>query len=158
MDKELYIKRRNMIKEITKTNITIKNLKLFLKENEEFFKNKESLEALKNIKTYLENIKQKEEKLREEYTQTQINMRANCNHEIILIDDYKNLECPICDLPVLKNETHNTELIIKVNITPQYYKEKISQELEQTPISLLEQKLKQEINENKIKILKRKYK
>ena len=91
MDKELYIKRRNMIKEITKTNITIKNLKLFLKENEEFFKNKESLEALKNI-------------------------------------------------------------------NPQYYKEKISQELEQTPISLLEQKLKQEINENKIKILKRKYK
>ncbi len=60
MDKELYIKRRNMIKGITKTNIIARNLTLFLKENEDFFQNKESLEALKNIKNYLEKIKQKE--------------------------------------------------------------------------------------------------
>ena len=67
MNKELYIKRRNLKKEIIKIKITINTLTSFLKENEEFFKNKNSLKALKNIKIYLENTKQKLKNLNEEY-------------------------------------------------------------------------------------------
>ena len=42
MNKELYIKRRNLKKEIIKITIKITTLTSFLKENEKFFKNKNS--------------------------------------------------------------------------------------------------------------------
>ena len=88
-------------------------------------------------------------------------MKNTCKHEIIFIDDYKNLECPICGLPVLENNLQNTKLILKVplpNLITQNYKEKIEETLEHTPINLIEQTLETEIKENKIKVLKRKYK
>lgn len=161
MNKELYIKRRNLKKEIIKIKITINTLTSFLKENEEFFKNKNSLKALKNIKIYLENTNQKLKKLNEEYIKIQKLMKSTCKHEIIFIDDYKNLECPICGLPVLENNLQNTKLILKVplpNLITQNYKEKIEETLEHTPINLIEQTLETEIKEDKIKVLKRKYK
>ena len=161
MDKELYIKRRNLKKEIIKITITITTLTSFLKENEEFFKNKNSLKALKNIKIYLENTNQKLKNLNEKYIKIQKLMKNTCKHEIIFIDDYKNLECPICGLPVLENNLQNTKLILKVplpNLITQNYKEKIEETLEHTPINLIEQTLETEIKENKIKVLKRKYK
>ena len=161
MNKELYIKRRNLKKEIIKIKITINTLTSFLKENEEFFKNKNSLKALKNIKIYLENTKQKLKNLNEEYIKIQKLMKNTCKHEIIFIDDYKNLECPICGLPVLENNLQNTKLILKVplpNLITQNYKEKIEETLEHTPINLIEQTLETEIKEDKIKVLKRKYK
>ena len=159
MNKELYIKRRNLKKEIIKIKITITTLTSFLKENEEFFKNKNSLKALKNIKIYLENKKLKN--LNEEYIKILKLMKNTCKHEIIFIDDYKNLECPICGLPVLENNLQNTKLILKVplpNLITQNYKEKIEETLENTPINLIEQTLETEIKEDKIKVLKRKYK
>ncbi len=161
MNKELYIKRRNLKKEIIKIKITINTLTSFLKENEEFFKNKNSLKALKNIKIYLENTNQKLKNLNEEYIKIQKLMKSTCKHEIIFIDDYKNLECPICGLPVLENNLQNTKLILKVplpNLITQNYKEKIEETLEHTPINLIEQTLETEIKEDKIKVLKRKYK
>ena len=161
MNKELYIKRRNLKKEIIKTKITITTLTSFLKENEDFFKNKNSLKALKNIKIYLENTNQKLKNLNEKYIKIQKLMKNTCKHEIIFIDDYKNLECPICGLPVLENNLQNTKLILKVplpNLITQNYKEKIEETLEHTPINLIEQILETEIKENKIKVLKRKYK
>lgn len=161
MNKELYIKRRNLKKEIIKITITITTLTSFLKENEEFFKNKNSLKALKNIKIYLENANQKLKNLNEKYIKIQKLMKNTCKHEIIFIDDYKNLECPICGLPVLENKLQNTKLILKVplpNLITQNYKEKIEETLENTPINLIEQTLETEIKENKIKVLKRKYK
>lgn len=161
MDKELYIKRRNLKKEIIKITITITTLTSFLKENEKFFKNKNSLKALKNIKIYLENTNQKLKNLNEKYIKIQKLMKNTCKHEIIFIDDYKNLECPICGLPVLENNLQNTKLILKVplpNLITQNYKEKIEETLEHTPINLIEQTLETEIKENKIKVLKRKYK
>ena len=161
MNKELYIKRRNLKKEIIKIKITINTLTSFLKENEEFFKNKNSLKALKNIKIYLENTNQKLKNLNEKYIKIQKLMKNTCKHEIIFIDDYKNLECPICGLPVLENNLQNTKLILKVplpNLITQNYKEKIEETLEHTPINLIEQTLETEIKENKIKVLKRKYK
>ena len=144
MNKELYIKRRNLKKEIIKIKITINTLTSFLKENEEFFKNKNSLKALKNIKIYLENTNQKLKNLNEEYIKIQKLMKSTCKHEIIFIDDYKNLECPICGLPVLENNLQNTKLILKVplpNLITQNYKEKIEETLEHTPINLIEQTL-----------------
>ena len=161
MNKELYIKRRILKKEIIKIKITINTLTSFLKENEEFFKNKNSLKALKNIKIYLENTNQKLKNLNEEYIKIQKLMKSTCKHEIIFIDDYKNLECPICGLPVLENNLQNTKLILKVplpNLITQNYKEKIEETLEHTPINLIEQTLETEIKEDKIKVLKRKYK
>lgn len=161
MNKELYIKRRNLKKEIIKIKITITTLTSFLKENEEFFKNKNSLKALKNIKIYLENTNQKLKNLNEEYIKILKLMKNTCKHEIIFIDDYKNLECPICGLPVLENNLQNTKLILKVplpNLITQNYKEKIEETLENTPINLIEQTLETEIKEDKIKVLKRKYK
>lgn len=161
MNKELYIKRRNLKKEIIKITITITTLTSFLKENEKFFKNKNSLKALKNIKIYLENTNQKLKNLNEKYIKIQKLMKNTCKHEIIFIDDYKNLECPICGLPVLENNLQNTKLILKVplpNLITQNYKEKIEETLEHTPINLIEQTLETEIKENKIKVLKRKYK
>ena len=140
MNKELYIKRRNLKKEIIKIKITINTLTSFLKENEEFFKNKNSLKALKNIKIYLENTNQKLKNLNEEYIKIQKLMKSTCKHEIIFIDDYKNLECPICGLPVLENNLQNTKLILKVplpNLITQNYKEKIEETLEHTPINLI---------------------
>ena len=161
MNKELYIKRRNLKKEIIKITITITTLTSFLKENEKFFKNKNSLKALKNIKIYLENTNQKLKNLNEKYIKIQKLMKNTCKHEIIFIDDYKNLECPICGLPVLENNLQNTKLILKVplpNLITQNYKEKIEETLEHTPINLIEQTLETEIKEDKIKVLKRKYK
>ena len=54
MDKELYIKREEQLKKLWEVRSLVLVLEEFLIKNQENFKRKESIEALKKIRSYFE--------------------------------------------------------------------------------------------------------
>lgn len=97
MNKELYIKNKNKVKELKELYYILRNLQSFLKDNEKNFKRENSILALKKIKEYLEK-KEKEYKLLEsDQKNIEKELYYNCNHEIAI--KYSNMpafQCLIC--------------------------------------------------------------
>lgn len=84
MDKELYIKREEQLKKLWEVRSLVSVLEEFLIKNQENFKRKESIEALKKIRSYFE-LKQKEyleidKKEKEIYNK----LYSTCKHEIAI--------------------------------------------------------------------------
>lgn len=98
MDKELYIKREEQLKKLWEVRSLVLVLEEFLIKNQENFKRKESIEALKKIRSYFE-LKQKEyleidKKEKEIYNK----LYSTCKHEVIVKGNCGNpyYQCLIC--------------------------------------------------------------
>ena len=113
MNKELYIKNEKQSKELSKLRYLIRDLQEFLRKNEKNFKRKESIDALKRIKEYLE-LKKKEYTISEKiHKETHKELISACKHEIAI--KYYNMpyyKCLTCnhDLSWI-NEVPKTPLI-----------------------------------------------
>lgn len=97
MNKELYIKRENHLEELNKLRNIVDSLEVFLKENEKIFKRKESINALKTIRTYFENIEKEYKEIKIKYNQLDKELFTTCKHEVaIKYNIYPCYQCLIC--------------------------------------------------------------
>ena len=119
----------NLKMKIEKLKMKIKQLKKeitlidkFLIDKSKYYKNKESILAIKEIKKIFDNKIEQEEKLLEELSQLESQIERSCNHEIIISDKYNNF-CAICkaliiDIPdttILSIEVSNNDYTILIN-------------------------------------------
>ena len=118
MDKELYLKIRKNQKKIYFLENKINQLEGFLKQYERLYETEESIEAIKRIKEY---IKEKKEKLKIIYSEQQeldIKMRTTCEHDILIniSDEFPNHQrCLICGTRSIdwKGQDEKTKVFIK---------------------------------------------
>ena len=115
MDKELYIKREEQLKKLWEVRSLVSVLEEFLIKNQENFKRKESIEALKRIKLYFE-LKQKElleiDKKEKEISNE---LYSTCKHEIAIKGWEGNpyYQCLICG----HNSIEPINSLISIDVT-----------------------------------------
>lgn len=115
MGKELYIKREEQLKKLREVRSLVLVLEEFLRNNQENFKRKESIEALKRIREYYE-LKQKEyleidKKEKEIYEE----LYSTCKHEVIVKGNGGNpyYQCLICK----RNSVEPKNSLISIDVT-----------------------------------------
>lgn len=122
MDKELYIKNEKQKKELTEINRIVYTLEKFLVKSENAFQKKESIEALKKIKEFLELKKEETEQHKKIQQETYKELYKTCKHEIAIkysnIPDYRCLVCN-CSLTGERTDTPK-ESLISVDTTDDY--------------------------------------
>lgn len=96
MNKELYIKERELLEKVRSLYSTFNSLREFLNKNEKKFINKKSILALQEIKEYLIILKEQLNKEDKNYKSLQRELISSCKHELVIKDGY-NFVCPICE-------------------------------------------------------------
>lgn len=97
MNKELYLKTKELEKEYYNNYAIVESLKKFLKENKNKFREKESLMALKEISIFLERKEVENKKLYNELNKVKEKFVLSCKHEVVLQNCYgKSYTCAIC--------------------------------------------------------------
>lgn len=131
MNKELYIKNEKQKKELTEISRVVYTLEKFLVKSENKFQNKESIEALKKIKEFLELKKKETEKYKKIQQATYQELYTTCKHEIAIkysnIPDYRCLVCN-CSLTI-EHKDIPKESLIMVDTTNDY---KVAYMIEET--------------------------
>ena len=98
MNKELYIKKQEIINNNRKLSSTVNSLNEFIINNEKIFKKVESIKSLKTIKDYLANIKKELDISDKEYRKISRELICSCEHEIaIKRTRFCSYECLVCD-------------------------------------------------------------
>lgn len=140
MDKELYIKREEQLKKLWEVRSLVSVLEESLINNQENFKRKESIEALKRIKLYFE-LKQKElleidKKEKKIYNE----LYSTCKHEIAIKGWQGNpyYQCLICK----HNFNEPKKSLISIDVTNDfqvgYIIDKIFKDVVQSDKDLME--------------------
>ena len=115
MNKELYIKREEQSKKLSEVRGLVFVLRKFLENNQENFKRKESIEALKRIREYYElknseylEIDKKEKEIYEK-------LYSTCKNEVIVKGDGGNpyYQCLICK----RNFIEPKNSLISIDVT-----------------------------------------
>ena len=120
MNKDKYLEIRKIEKIADNFYIKICKINKFLKDNKDFIKDFDSLEAKEALKTLIEYKKTFGDRMdcfyklaREEV----INHRNGCNHEIVFFDARKGYEsyyCPLCRLHIESDDILDNTLMIGV--------------------------------------------
>lgn len=124
MSKELYIKKKETLKELREISGLVGTLEYFLKENEKNFKREESIKALKRIREYLKEKQEIHNKLEEQFKEQSVELMRICKHGIsIKSRPFSSYHCLMCgknmgekDIPNISVDTTNdyqTEYIIE---------------------------------------------
>lgn len=122
MNKELYIKKENAIKKERKIFCDISNLKEFLKENEENFKEAESIKALQSIKNYL--IKKEEylKGIEQQSKDISKELSSTCKHEIAIKQNpFSGYSCLICNKTLTRDNNMPNNALICVDAVEDYH-------------------------------------
>lgn len=97
MDKELYIKKEKQREKLYKLSSIVDSLDNFLRDNENKFNRKESINALKTIKNFLENKRCEYEETKIKYSELDKKLFTTCKHEVsIKYNIYPSYHCLIC--------------------------------------------------------------
>lgn len=115
MYKELYIKREEQLKKLRGVRSLVLVLEEFLRNNQENFKRKESIEALERIRLYFE-LKQKEYfEIEKEERKICNELYSNCKHEVTIKGDGGNpyYQCLICK----RNSIESKNSLISIDVT-----------------------------------------
>lgn len=96
MNKELYIKERELFEKVSSIYSTIYRLREFLNKNEKKFRDEKSILALKEIKEALTELKEKYDEANKKYKLLERELILSCKHELVIKDGY-NFVCPICE-------------------------------------------------------------
>lgn len=121
MNKDLYIKQEKLIKYFWELSTLIQTLTDFFKENENKFKNDESIKAINRIKVYLESKNKEYYNCKTELKQTEQELHKSCKHEIAIKDDNTFYQCLICNCYLrCQNDIHPKESIICIDVKNDY--------------------------------------
>lgn len=97
MNKELYIKKQEIINNNRKLSSTVNSLNEFIINNEKIFKKIESIKSLKIIKEYLTNIEKDLDISDNECRKISRELICSCEHEIaIKRTKFCSYECLVC--------------------------------------------------------------
>lgn len=113
MNKKLYIKRDNQIKELKKLKIIVDSLESFLKENEKKFKRIESVEALKKIRLFFEKKQKEYLDCENKAKEMDKELYCACSHEVSIKHFNLQYHCLICDHVV-------SDSLISIDISNDY--------------------------------------
>ena len=103
MDIELKEKYKKLHKEYCEVNHNLNKLEYFFNTSGKHYNKSESIEALKKIKEYMEELYNKEEELRKESKLAQIKFQESCEHEIV-IKAPNGKYCACCGRPIFKDD------------------------------------------------------
>ena len=117
MNKELYLKNKELNNKSNQLFDLINSLKKFLDNNESKFKNKESIIALKTIKDYLITKEKELDIVQNNYKNSYVELINTCNHESA-IKNINQYYCLICNRSLGK--TVPKESIISIDAKSDY--------------------------------------
>lgn len=122
MNKDLYLKRESYLKQLNKLRNIVNDLEDFLKENENKFKKKDSIIALKTIKSYFENKKNEYEVIKLRYNKIDKELFKTCKHEVaIKYNIYPSYQCMICGRTLGVNHEIIPEIsLLSIDTTDDY--------------------------------------
>lgn len=112
MHKKYLIERFSMREKSGKLYGVIHDLNEFLYTYENCFKRKESIEALKKIREYIELKEEESTKLHQETKKNEIKLRESCKHEV-LINSKDEIYCSICHRRFKANEINFNCIILE---------------------------------------------
>lgn len=122
MNKELYRSIIENSNELRKLKFVLDSLRLFLKKNENSFKNEESINSLRRIKVYLENVEKDYQRRDLELRRKRLLLYSTCEHEVAI----KSIEgagcrCLICNKSFSWcDNIFPNEVSISVDVTRDY--------------------------------------
>jgi len=119
MNKELYLNREKYLEQLNKLRNIVDVLEVFLKENETFFKRKESINALKTIRTYFKNKENEYEEIKIKYNELDKELFTTCKHEVAIKSNiYPWYQCLICGRTLGVNHEIIPEIsLLSIDIT-----------------------------------------
>ena len=158
MNKELYIKKQEIINNNRKLSSTVNSLNEFITNNEKIFKQIESIESLKIIKEYLTNIEKDLDISDNECRKISRELICSCEHEIaIKRTSFCSYECLVCgrvfgsDISLISIDTNNDyEIEIKILKT---FKDIVSSD--KNLLDTINEALEEFQYESKIKVYRR---
>ena len=158
MDKELWLKRRKLSKQLRLVDMNIRDIHDFLKK-EECFKKKESIEAFQSIRTFLTSQKEKSNCLGVELKKVNFDLIKSCDHELIVKrDGFDFYECVLCGGNISKEDRKHSRYVVDLKnsyMQPYFFSESITEFLEKNDISSIEDHLEMLQNKYHIKVLRR---
>lgn len=144
MNRKIYEERLKIYKEqikrkerMNKLNSDYWKLNEFLRENQNKFKNKESIEALKRINAYFETTQKELTKLQKEIKIARLRPRTDCKHEIIL-KNANQLECLICGCDLFREDV---DCELKIDLGGDVYRQN---EIYNKVLTIFDEIIKQE--------------
>lgn len=122
MNKELYIRKEESLKELQKLRVLVSCLQTFLEKNEKNFKREESIEALEKIRTYFEINEKEYHESESKYREVEMKLYSTCNHEVaVKRSNYFCYECLICNRILESNRDKVPEnSLISIDTTKDY--------------------------------------
>jgi hypothetical protein len=129
MERELYVNEKETKKALDEKYWELSPIYSFMRDYAQWFKNKESKEALKRIKKYLEKEEKEYEKLKDAHHDAFFKFVDSCKHEIAVTSSptISDCKCIICGYGLYLEEDKKIPLII-VNID---HNHKLEDELEE---------------------------
>lgn len=112
MDINLKRKKEELENNIKQLKREIRLIENFVINNSKYYKNKESINAIKEIKKIFDNKIKQEEKLLDELYQLQLQLENSCNHEIVINCGYNNF-CATCKSLII-NIPDTTVLLVQI--------------------------------------------
>lgn len=115
MENKYILERKTLYVKLNELNYEINKLSKLLNQLEKYFDKKESLEALKRIHKYLEDIKLKQQNLETDLKKNQQKILTSCSHEILIKTENSWYACPICFQRISQNKINFKCILVEAD-------------------------------------------
>ena len=132
MERDLYIREKEEKKALDKKYIELSPIYSFISYYAKWFKSKESIEAIKRIKKYLDKEEKEYKKLEDNHHEAFFNFVDSCKHEIAVTTSptISDCTCIICGYGIYGEKKKNPLIIVNIDSNREL-KEKLKKKIEE---------------------------